>query len=303
MSAFMGRIFAIKKYAIHDGPDIRTTVFFKGCPLSCHWCHNPEGLNNKIELIWLADRCVGCKECIDICHHGALSSGDKGILRDMEICTGCGSCAVNCPAIAHQSTGWEASVDEIMDEIKKDIPFYDQSGGGVTFSGGEPLMQPEFLLELLHRCGELEIHRAVDTSAYASTDLLLTIAQETDLFLIDIKHMESSKHLEFTGVKNEAILANIEALAAAGKEMTIRVPLIEGINTDAANLIGSADFIVSLESVSQVDLLPYHSIAGAKYRKLDLHNPGVHFRPLDKEKIEQCVSYFTERGLNVQVGG
>lgn len=299
----MGRIFAIKKYAIHDGPNIRTTVFFKGCPLSCHWCHNPEGLDAEIDIIWLAGKCVGCLECVNKCSHGALLSEGHKIIRDKKGCSRCRDCIDHCPALAHESTGWQISAEEVLAEIKKDIPFYDESGGGVTFSGGEPLMQPEFLLELLQRCGELGIHRVVDTSAYAKAELMLEVAQHTDMFLIDLKHMNSSVHKKYTGVSNTLILSNITMLAQSGCSIAIRIPLIGGVNNDGENLRRSADFIASLPDVRQVDLLPYHSIAGAKYRKLEKINPGDHLRTLSGEDVARCSKYFTDMGLEVQLGG
>ncbi len=299
----MGTVFAIKKYAIHDGPNIRTTIFLKGCPLSCQWCHNPEGMSKNIALVSSREKCIGCNTCIDECASQSLSLMKNGITRNTDSCIYCLNCLAACPALVYESTGWETSVEEIVEEIKKDIPFYDQSGGGVTFSGGEPLMQPQFLLELLRSCGVLGIHRIVDTSGYAKTECLLEVAQETEMFLIDLKHMDSEQHRRFTGVSNELILHNIKILAEQGKEICLRIPLIEGFNCDEATIRLCGEFISLLPGVKNVDLLPYHAIAAAKYKKLGMNNPSEQFSPVISEKIVRYTELLTEFGLEVQVGG
>lgn len=299
----MGTVFAIKRYAIHDGPNIRTTVFLKGCPLSCQWCHNPEGMAKEVVMLWNKEKCVGCGVCVDDCEEKSLSRGKGDLLRDETRCHLCGNCTEICPAMAHESIGWQATVAEIIGEIEKDIPFYDQSGGGVTFSGGEPLLQHEFLLELLKKCGELGIHRAVDTSAYVETPMLLEVAEQTDLFLIDLKHMDSKVHQLYTGVPNELILKNIEELAQRGIPITIRIPLIEGVNSDDNNIHASADFLSSLSNINVVDLLPYHDIGSGKYAKLGWQEKRIEFMPMTTARVDQCTRILTEKNLKVQVGG
>lgn len=299
----MGKIFAIKKYAIHDGPNIRTTIFFKGCPLRCTWCHNPEGLSPDISRLWLQDKCVGCNECVEKCPNSALSRESQGIMRDDKLCTGCSTCIDVCPAIAHESVGWEISVKEVMEEIEKDIPFYDQSGGGVTFSGGEPFMQPQFLLELLKQCGKRSIHRAVDTCMYADMASIRQAAEHVDLFLIDLKHMDSSVHKKYTGLGNSRILQNIRSLAEMGAAIIFRIPLVNGVNTDNTNLQQSAAFITSLPGKYDVDVLPYHSIASAKYNKLGIVNGGDKLCKPDSDVVIRCINILKDMGLNVQVGG
>lgn len=298
-----GKVFAIKKYAIHDGPGIRTTLFLKGCPLRCWWCHNPEGLDEQVEMLWLKEKCIGCGTCIETCPENGLRLEKSALNRKIALCTACGTCIGRCPALAHEATGWEASVNEIMAAIKKDLPFYDESQGGVTFSGGEPLMQPRFLKALLDACGRLGIHRAVDTCAYVQTELLLSVAEKTEVFLLDLKHMDSDQHLRFTGVPNELILKNIRLLAAQGKNIQIRIPLIEGVNSGAENIRKSGEFIASLDTVESVDLLPYHSIAAAKYQKLKRKNPGKHLAPASKHKIEYTAKLLADMGLKVHIGG
>jgi len=298
-----GSIFAIKKYAIHDGPNIRTTIFLKGCPLSCTWCHNPEGIDRKVEIIWNAEKCIGCGQCIESCHEGAVSRAETGLIRDKSKCSLCEKCLHQCPATAHEATGWQMETTEVMKEIEKDIPFFDTSGGGVTFSGGEPLLQYTFLLELLQQCGELRLHRAVDTCCYVDTEKLISVADHCELFLIDLKHMDSDSHLRFTGVENKVILKNIKRLSQSDSDIIIRIPLIAGFNSNEENIKRSADFIASLGCVNQVDLLPYHSIASAKYRKLGKDLRVMNLSSPTKKEIANCVTTLKEAGLQVQVGG
>nr|WP_320193614.1 glycyl-radical enzyme activating protein [uncultured Desulfobacter sp.] len=298
-----GCIFDIKKYAIHDGPSIRTTVFFKGCPLRCLWCHNPEGIFSDIQRIHHAKICVGCGQCIDQCSAGALSfTGDK-IARDKVLCTGCGHCAEICPALAHETLGKAMDVDQILTEIEKDIPFYDQSGGGVTFSGGEPLFQPKFLLKLLLACKALNLHCAVDTSLYTQTALLDDISDLADLFLVDIKHMDTRTHKKFTGVPNEMILANIRSLARQHCDMRFRIPLIEGVNTDFENMAATAQFICQIAPGSRVDLLPFHGMASSKYKKLDMTMPDYTLTRPSKNTIQRCADQLEHSGLCITIGG
>ncbi len=260
--------FDIKRYALHDGPNIRTTVFFKGCPLHCSWCHNPEGIGTTIDVVTVQERCIGCRECLEGCPEQALSFRDTLIERDASRCTLCLNCVEICPSLAHEAVGWQAAVETIIGEIEKDLPFYDQSGGGVTFSGGEPLFQSAHLISLLKRCGELEIHRSVDTSGYAETADLLAVAEHTDLFLYDLKLMDSDLHKKYTGVANALILRNLEALDKAGASVRVRLPLIGMVNDSEENIEAMGRFLSGLSHINDVDILVYHDLAGPKYKKL-----------------------------------
>jgi len=202
-----GTIFDIKKYAIHDGPGIRTTVFFKGCPLRCRWCHNPEGQSSKPEMFVRPSRCLKeCSECLSVCEREAISRTEISPVIDRERCNSCGKCAEVCPAEAIEVVGRQMSVQEVMAEVEKDMIFHDESGGGVTFSGGEPLLQPVFLSTLLEKSKEKDIHTTVDTSGYASFEIMEEIAKNVDLFLYDLKIMDEKKHKEYTGKSNKVIL-------------------------------------------------------------------------------------------------
>jgi len=298
-----GIIFDIKKYAIHDGPGIRTTIFFKGCPLNCWWCQNPEGLATSAQLLYRRDRCIGCGECIKVCPEGAITLSRSGVITDESICINCGTCTETCPAEARELVGRAVTISHVVGEIEKDILFYDESGGGVTFSGGEPLMQPDFLLDLLDVCGELGIHRTVDTTGYGDGELLLKVAKKTELFLYDLKHMDSEKHREYTGVPNERILSNLELLAKHGARINIRIPIIPGINCDDENIDRTGAFVSSLPGVHSINILPYHSAAEAKYRRLGVECRLGKVSPPSEHKLEAVSKRLKGFVSQVKIGG
>lgn len=304
--AFSSLYFDIKRYSINDGPGIRITIFFKGCPLSCVWCHNPEGISIKKQKMYTKKKCIGCRTCVEICPVNALSLTPQGIVTDYEVCTLCGKCVEECPTKAMEMSGTEYTIDYLINEIEKETVFMDSSEGGVTFCGGEPLVYPETLLELLRRCGDLAIHRAVDTTLYAKSSVIESVMKETDLFLVDLKHMDSSKHKYYCGVPNERILENLRLIAEAGKEFVIRIPLIDGVNADEENITKSAEFLATLPWKNKVvNLLPYHEIAHGKHEKLGtLYNKAdIRMSTPSTDQQQHCISIFESFGIEATIGG
>lgn len=302
----MGLIFDIKRYAINDGPGIRITVFLKGCPLSCVWCHNPEGISGRKEKLYTRKKCIGCRMCVQVCPAGALHWTDGGIVTDRSLCQACGTCTEICPSLAMEMSGKEYSVDAVMREIEKETVFMDRSEGGVTFCGGEPLLHPDSLLELLGRCGELGIHRAVDTTLFARSEIVDKVMNRSELFLIDLKHMDSEAHRRLTGVPNELILANIRRVAEAGMDFLIRIPLIGGVNADEENISRSAQFLASLPwRRKAVHLLPYHDIGKGKHEKRGtVYNPGhIPMSTPSETILQRCEDQFGVYGITALVGG
>lgn len=299
-----GLIFDIKRYAINDGPGIRATIFFKGCPLRCAWCHNPESISSSIQKMYNAQNCIGCKACIDVCPEDACTLTAEGIVTDHERCNSCGQCGDICPTKATEMSGRVATVDELVEIVEKERIFFDQSGGGVTVSGGEPLLQPVFLMALLKELGARGIHRTVDTTGLATSAILLNVAKHTDLFLYDLKLMDSNRHKEWTGVGNQQILRNLQLLAETGASINIRIPLVKGVNDDNLNIEQTAAFVASLpRGKKKVNILPYHSIAAGKYLRLgEKFDTADMIEPGEKEK-NRVLSKFADFGLEVEVGG
>ena len=296
--------FDIKKYSINDGPGIRVTVFFKGCGLHCNWCHNPESQSRNMEKMYNANKCIGCFSCIEVCPNEALTvTIDNGIVTDNISCKLCGDCVDVCPTQAMEMSGRNYTVEELLKIIKRESPTIDTSGGGVTFSGGDPMQFPETLMELLEACGKEGLHRAVDTAGYVATEKLLEVSKETDLFLYDLKHMDAEKHKKYTGVSNELILKNLMILSETGKDIYIRIPLIENVNTDEENMLETARFIKTLPKVNRVQLLPYHNIAQKKYQKLGKNYNEGNMQEPSKVRLEEILKIFTDYGIHAEIGG
>ncbi|UCG92607.1 MAG: glycyl-radical enzyme activating protein [candidate division WOR-3 bacterium] len=296
-------IFDIKKYAIHDGPGIRTTIFFKGCALRCPWCHNPEGIKKEMEIIIFQDRCIQCEDCINVCSKGALICHNGVISIDRKECDLCGACREVCHTRAIEIVGRQLTVEEALREIEKDVLFYDESGGGVTFSGGEPLMQPNFLEALLRECKHKGIHTTLDTSGYTSVATLRTVSEFVDLFLYDVKIMDDQRHMHYTGVSNEYIMSNLQELSQRNKSINIRIPVIPEINDDDKNIKAIGAFLASLPHIHNVSLLPYHRAWVDKFNRLGGEAEPYIVEPPSKEKIEKIKNILQGFGLAIDRGG
>lgn len=297
-------IFDIKRYAINDGPGIRVVIFFKGCNLHCAWCHNPESISPKVEKMYAPAKCIKCGTCVDACPENAITLTPDGIITDPDLCKMCGKCTEVCPTKAIEMSGKAMSVAEIMDIIEKERIFFDQSGGGVTFSGGEPLVHTKMLMDLLDECGRRSIHRAVDTAGNVSTETILEVAKKTDLFLYDLKMMDSVLHRKWIHAGNELILHNLKVLAETGAHIIIRIPLIGGFNDTDENIELTAKFISELAGEKkEVHLLPYHSIAQNKYMKLGKTEDFARLKEPDKETLARAIAKFAEYGIVAGIGG
>ncbi len=297
-------VFDIKRYSINDGPGIRVTIFLKGCPLNCQWCHNPESISPRIQKLFTASKCIGCGECCRVCPVQACTLTPGGIETDEKLCTLCGKCAEVCPTLATEMSGQYRSIAELIEIIEKERPFFEQSGGGVTFSGGEPLLYPEFLIELLDACGKKNIHSAIDTSGYVKGETLLRVAGHTDLFLYDLKIIDAERHRHFTGVDNRLILDNLKMLAETGATIQIRIPLIGGVNDDVQSVKAFAAHVAGLAGASkEVNLLPFHDVARGKDLKLGRNRDLSALKEPGPESVARALEIFAGYGLAASVGG
>ncbi len=263
-----GTIFNIQKFCVNDGPGIRTTVFLKGCPLRCVWCHNPESQKVHPQLFFDAKKCIGCGKCFAICPEKAHKIVDGAHVLDRDLCIECGACAENCYAESLEMAGKTATVSEIMEEVLKDKAFYENSGGGMTVSGGEPLAQPEFTVALLKSAKEKGLHTAVETCGFASAETFKALAEYTDLFLFDWKITDEALHKEYTGVSNAKILENLELANKMGKQIVLRCPVIPTVNDNEVHFKGIANLANRLENVIGIDIEPYHPLGTGKNERL-----------------------------------
>ncbi|HYF93036.1 MAG TPA: glycyl-radical enzyme activating protein [Symbiobacteriaceae bacterium] len=298
-----GTIFDIMKYSIHDGPGIRTTVFFKGCPLNCWWCHNPESQAPGPELMLRPERCIVCGECASVCPNGAAVLRDGALITFSDKCRDCLLCVDVCHAEARSGAGRRVTAAEVMAEITKDLIFYEESGGGVTFSGGEPLMQPDFLCSLLEQCKKREIRTAVDTTGFARLSDLLRVGPHTDLFLYDVKLMDDAAHRKYTGVTNRIILENLRELARQHSNIIVRVPVIPGVNDTEENVTATAQFVADLPGVREINLLPYHKAGVQKYNRLGKPYELPDLEPPPDETMIRLAASIKHFGRPVKIGG
>ena len=311
-----GKFYDMQGFSVHDGPGIRLTLFMKGCPLHCLWCHSPESQAFPTELNWMEIKCVGiekCGNCLNVCPHDCIKPGKKKldlqsnqeitlVHTDRTNCDNCGKCAEVCTAKALYMCGTDYTLEEVMQRVRRDVPFFKRSGGGVTVSGGECLCQHEFLLEILKQCKAEGIHTAVDTTGFAPWSSIEPVLPYTDLFLYDLKNMDSRLHKLATGVPNELILENAQKIAKAGGKFQIRIPMIPLFNDSQESFEQFGKFILTLgDAVEVVQLLPYHKMGTVKWERLQRHNKVFESVPPKDELVQARKAYLESLGLNVMI--
>jgi len=307
-----GRIFEIQRFSVHDGPGIRTTVFLKGCPLRCQWCHNPESQDPGPEIAYLPDKCIGCGYCVQNCPVGAHSvfedeGGPRRHTFDRAGCTRCGRCAAECWAGALEVVGSTITVEDALQEILADQSFYQESGGGITLSGGEPLHQPEFATALLGRAKDAGIHTAVETCLFASAATVVRVGRVTDLFLVDLKETDETLHQRYTGVPPKPVRDNLELLSRSGAAIRIRLPIIPGFNDRDEHFRQIAELVSALTASRSgafapiaVEIMPYHSLGTDKHRRFGRSAPDdLPSASVDPETTKQWQARLRELGLRV----
>lgn len=292
----------IQKYSIHDGEGIRTTIFFKGCPMNCKWCHNPESQSYSAEIMHNNEKCKKCGSCIINCKQKAISC-ENGLVVTNNNCTACGECTDICLNNAREKVGKRYTIDELMKEIEKDKMFYEQSNGGVTLSGGEIMTQNiEYIETLLKRCKRMGYRVNIDTCGHANFENFKIIIPYVDTFLYDIKHLDNEIHKELTGQGNELVLENLKKLSEAGAKLNIRMPLVEGINSDDLHIKKVIEFLKKIK-IWQINLLPYHNTGKSKYEKLGLIYEGDSYDAPSNERIEEIKVMFEKNNFLVKIGG
>ena len=296
-SSRQATVFSVQRFSTEDGPGIRTTVFFKGCPMRCTWCHNPEGIRPKPHLVWFAMRCIGCNTCREICTRGGLSFEEEGIAIERDACQACGDCAGECPSEALEIIGKPYTPQELTDLVDKDRVFYETSGGGLTCSGGEPMVQLPFLEPFLSLVREKGIHIALDTCGSAKPKLYDRVLDLVDLVLLDIKTLDADRHLQVTGIPLERVLDTARHLAKSGTPIWVRTPLIPGVTDDAENIAAIAQFIKDMDNVERYDLLSFSNLCQDKYAQLGWEWPFQGVGLFTKEQLERLADIAREAGV------
>ncbi len=299
-------IFNKQKYNMYDGPGVRTLVFFKGCPLRCKWCSNPEGLERKYQIMFKPTTCVSCGSCVPVCPqkiHSISQTGEHIIDRSID-CIGCGQCVEVCVPEALKVAGEQVPISELLDYVEQDRAFYDQSGGGVTLGGGEVTAQPEAAINLLQACKQEGLNTAIETCGYTKKETILRFAEYVDLFLFDLKHIDPDRHFELTGVRNEIILENMEELIMKRKNVKVRMPMLKGINDSEAEIRGVIEFLKKFREFKNfkgIDLLPYHKLGVNKYVQLGMDYPIEGDPSLDDADLDRIEGWIREYDFPVSV--
>jgi pyruvate formate lyase activating enzyme len=296
-------VISITRMTVHNGPGIRTLILFKGCPLRCVWCSTPESWNESPEIAFYTDRCILCGDCIPVCPRTAITAGDKAVIINRELCNNCSQCVTVCNTEALRLLGQKYTIEELVQEVKKDKVVFKHSGGGVTVSGGEPLLDPEFALELFRSFKQNGINVGVDTCGYVPRKNVEVVLPYVDFFLWDIKHMDDDKHKEFTGVSNRLILDNLRFVSDNSIPVYIRLPIIPGYNDSEENLRAVCEFAKDLSSLVEINLLPLHHLGKARYVALGLEYP-IEGIPLIQDEVLQEIKKLVESyGLTCHIIG
>jgi len=296
-----------QRFSIHDGPGIRTIVFLKSCPLRCVWCQNPETITPRPEIMLIPNNCIGCGKCVEVCPNNCITYDSSGVVQsiDRDRCAlpECGKCQIVCYANAINISGRFLTVSEVMDEVERDREFFKRTGGGITFSGGEPLAQPKFLFELAREAKLRKLHTAIETCGYANWETFRPILAFMDMVLYDLKLMDSEEHRRQTGVTNNIILKNLQRIDQLGIPIRVRMPLVPGLNDSPENIRATAAFAASLANLQAIDILPYHRIGEPKWGQLDRSYNLHGIAPHTKEQLDNLVAIAREYGIEVTVGG
>jgi pyruvate formate lyase activating enzyme len=295
-----GIVTDIQRFSIHDGPGIRTTVFLKGCNLRCFWCHNPETISLKPELQLFLERCIGCGACFERCPTGAHAMVDGERVFHRELCDACGACVETCYAQALVLMGQVKTVEQVVEEVLRDKPFYDTSGGGVTLSGGEPLLQFDFSYAILEKCRQEGLHTAIETAANFPWERIEAILPVTDLVMMDIKLMDSARHQECTGVPNERILANARRLGEQSIPLIVRTPVVPGVNDAPEDVSAIARFVAELPNLLYYELLPFHPMGTSKYASLDMDYRARELKTPSRERMDALTDIARHAGIEVR---